>query len=54
MYTIWKVNNAKDKISMHKDGKYLILNKKSDESKSFRYDLSTGNFERINYYKTFI
>ena len=52
MYTIWKVNNAKDKISMHKDGKYLILNKKSDESKSFRYDLSTGNFERINYYKT--
>ena len=52
MYTIWKVNNAKDKISMHKDGKYLMLNKKSDDSKSFRYDLSTGSFERINYYKT--
>lgn len=50
--TIWKVKNKRDKISMSKDGRYLILNKRSDDSKSFRYDLSTGNFERINYYKT--
>ena len=50
--TIWKVKNKRDKISMSKDGRYLILNKRSDDSKSFRYDLSNGEFERINYYKT--
>ena len=37
---------------MNKDGKYLKLDKMSDTSKAFRYDLSNGEFERINYYKT--
>ena len=52
VYTIWKIENKKDQIIMNKDGKYLIFDKPSDTSKSFRYDLSTGEFERINYYKT--
>lgn len=52
MYTIWRIKNPKDKIMMNKEGKYLILNKPSDKSKSFRYDLSNSEFERINYYKT--
>ena len=52
VYTIWKIENKKDQIIMNKDGRYLILDKPSDTSKSFRYDLSTGEFERINYYKT--
>ena len=52
MYTIWKVENKKDQIIMNKDGKYLVLKKPSDTSKEYRYDLSNGQFERINYYKT--
>lgn len=52
IYKIWKTYNAKYTIIMRKEGKYLTLDKPSDEGKSFRYDLSTGEFERINYYKT--
>ena len=37
---------------MNKNGRYLELDKMSDSSKAFRYDLSNGQFERINYYKT--
>ena len=44
VYTIWKVENPKDKIVMNKDGKYLKLDKMSDSSKAFRYDLSNGEF----------
>lgn len=39
-------------IKMAHEGRYITLKKDSDEKKEFRYDLSTGEFERINHYKT--
>ena len=39
-------------IIMNKEGRFLILKKPSDTSKSFRYDLKNGVFERISVYKT--
>ena len=38
-------------IIADKQGRYIYLTKKSDKDKEFRYDISTGTFERINHYK---
>ena len=38
-------------IMATKNGRYINLVKKSDKDKEFRYDISTGQFERINHYK---
>lgn len=38
-------------ITMTHEGRYIALRKDTDEKKEFRYDLSTGEFERINHYK---
>lgn len=46
------VGNPEDRIIMNKEGKYLILRKPTENERAFRYDLSTGKIERINYYKT--
>lgn len=39
-------------ISMNHEGRYITLRKDEDEKKEFRYDLATGEFERVNHYKT--
>lgn len=38
-------------IFMKHEGRYITLRKDTDEKKEFRYDLATGEFERINHYK---
>ena len=38
-------------IIADKQGRYIYLTKNSDKDKEFRYDISTGTFERINHYK---
>lgn len=38
-------------IHMAHEGRYITLRKEEDEKKEFRYDLSTGEFERVNHYK---
>lgn len=38
-------------IIADKQGRYIYLTKKSDSDREFRYDISTGTFERINHYK---
>lgn len=38
-------------IKATKNGRYINLVKESDKKKEFRYDISTGEFERINHYK---
>ena len=41
-------------IYIKKEGKYLYLNKpyNDNDNKEFRMDLTNGQFERINHYKT--
>lgn len=43
---------AKGTIVMEHEGRYITLRKNEDKKKEFRYDLVTGEFERINHYKT--
>lgn len=38
-------------ITMKHEGRYITLRKDTDEKKEFRYDLATGEFERVNHYK---
>ena len=38
-------------IHMAHEGRYITLHKEEDEKKEFRYDLATGEFERVNHYK---
>ena len=38
-------------IHMAHEGRYITLRKEEDEKKEFRYDLATGDFERVNHYK---
>lgn len=38
-------------IYMAHEGRYITLRKEEDEKKEFRYDLATGEFERVNHYK---
>lgn len=38
-------------ITAEKNGRYINLKKYGDEKKEYRYDISTGKFERINHYK---
>lgn len=38
-------------IHMAHEGRYITLRKEEDEKKEFRYDLATGEFERVNHYK---
>ena len=38
-------------ITAEKNGKYINLKKYGDDKKEYRYDISTGKFERINHYK---
>ena len=38
-------------INMKHEGRYITLRKDTDEKKEFRYDLATGEFERVNHYK---
>lgn len=38
-------------IHMTHEGRYITLRKEEDEKKEFRYDLATGEFERVNHYK---
>ena len=38
-------------IHMAHEGRYITLRKEEDEKKEFRYDLVTGEFERVNHYK---
>lgn len=38
-------------ITLAHEGRYITLRKDVDEKKEFRYDLATGEFERINHYK---
>ena len=39
-------------INMVHEGRYIALRKDTDEKKEFRYDLASGEFERVNHYKT--
>ena len=39
-------------ITMTHEGRYITLVKDCDDKKDYRYDLATGEFERINHYKT--
>lgn len=43
---------GKGEITMTHTGRYITLKKDIDEKKEYRYDLATGEFERINHYKT--
>ena len=43
---------AKGDIVMAHEGRYITIKKADDEKKDFRYDLVTGELERINHYKT--
>lgn len=43
--------DTNSEIVAEKQGRYIYLTKKSDSDKEFRYDISTGKFERINHYK---
>ena len=38
-------------IHMAHEGRYITLRKEEDEKKEFRYNLATGEFERVNHYK---
>lgn len=38
-------------IHMAHEDRYITLRKEEDEKKEFRYDLATGEFERVNHYK---
>lgn len=38
-------------IHMEHEGRYITLRKEEDDKKEFRYDLATGEFERVNHYK---
>ena len=38
-------------ITAEKNGRYINLKKHGDDKKEYRYDISTGKFERINHYK---
>lgn len=38
-------------INMAHEGRYITFRKEEDSKKEFRYDLATGEFERINHYK---
>ena len=38
-------------IHMAHEGRYITLRKEEDKKKEFRYDLATGEFERVNHYK---
>lgn len=42
----------KGEIVMTHEGRYITMKKDDDEKKDFRYDLVTGELERINHYKT--
>lgn len=42
----------KGDIVMAHEGRYITIKKADDEKKDFRYDLVTGELERINHYKT--
>ena len=43
---------AQANIVMAHEGRYITIKKEGDEKKDFRYDLVTGELERINHYKT--
>lgn len=52
-YGEYEYITPRDTIVMKKEGKYLYLFKNSEkDTKYYRYDLSTHNFERVNIYKT--
>lgn len=38
-------------IHMAHEGRYITFRKDEDEKKEFRYDLASGEFERVNHYK---
>ena len=38
-------------IHMAHEGRYITLRKEEDDKKEYRYDLATGEFERVNHYK---
>ena len=40
----------KGDIVMAHEGRYVTMKKADDEKKDFRYDLVTGELERINHY----
>ena len=42
---------AKGEIVMSHEGRYITMKKADDEKKDFRYDLVTGELERVNHYK---
>lgn len=42
----------KGTIHMTHEGRYITLRKEEDDKKEYRYDLASGEFERINHYKT--
>lgn len=46
------MDNPVGTVYMNKDGKYIYLYKKEEPNRYFRYDLSNGNFYRVNIYKT--
>ena len=45
-------HEPRGEITMTHAGRYITLVKDTDDKKEFRYDLATGEFERINHYKT--
>ena len=42
---------AKGEVVMAHEGRYITMKKADDEKKDFRYDLVTGELERVNHYK---
>lgn len=48
----YEPRDSRGTITMAHEGRYITLKKYGDAKKEFRYDLSTGEFERINHYKT--
>lgn len=42
---------GKGEIVMAHEGRYITMKKADDEKKDFRYDLVTGELERVNHYK---
>ena len=49
MINLTPFDKCKQNITMHKDGKYIILQKDNEINKKYyRYNLSTNTFERVN------
>ena len=42
---------SKGEITMTHAGRYITFVKDNDDKKEYRYDLATGEFERVNHYK---